>query len=99
MCGTTALVIGVVRGLTPAPSLNGHILNDLVYALWFLLAAVGLLATADRPWLTWSRVVAALASGAFVMLGMDVIGRSITSGVIPFIFAYRLGWEALRCKI
>lgn len=98
ICGVAALAIGLVRALT-LPALGGNLLPNSVYAGWFLLAAVGLLLTAERPWSKRARLVAALAAAPFIALGLDVIGRSVTSGVIPLLLAYRLAWEALRCRI
>lgn len=96
MCGVASLVISVVRLLT-ATTLAGNLVTDGVYGVWFGLASLGLLFTAERPWQKRSRFVAAFAAGAFVMLAVDVIARSVTSGLIPIIFAYRLAWESLRC--
>ena len=98
ICGVSALVIGLVRALT-LPSLGGNLLPNSVYAVWFLAAAIGLLLTAGRPWGKRARVAAAVAAGAYVALGADVIGSSLTSGLIPWILAYRMAWEALRCRI
>lgn len=98
ICGVAALAIGLVRALT-LPALGGNLLPNSVYAVWFLAAAIGLLVTAERPWSKRARVVAAVAAGAFVALGAEVIGRSLTSGLIPWILAYRLAWEALRCRL
>ena len=96
MCGVAAMVIAVVR-LLAATSLSGNLVNDGAYGAWFGLASLGLLVTAERPWHVSARIVAAVAAGAFVMLAVDVVARSVTSGLIPIICAYRLAWESLRC--
>ena len=98
ICGVSALVIGLVR-LLSLPAQPVSLMAGPAYAGWFLLAAVGLLLTAERPWSKRARLVAAMAAAPFIALGLDVIGRSVTSGVIPLLLAYRLAWEALRCRI
>ena len=98
ICGVSALVIGVVR-LLSLPAQPVSLMAGSAYAGWVLLAAVGLLLTAERPWSTRARLVAAMAAAPFIALGLDVIGQSVTSGVIPLLLAYRLAWEALRCRI
>lgn len=89
VCAMAALTIGIVR-ITGLPSYQAAVLNDQVYGLWFAVAGALLLLTMRRPWSLIGRLVAGLAAGAFAMLGVDVVAKSITSGVIPWLLAYHL---------
>lgn len=94
ICAAAALIIGVMR------IVQGRGLFDLfpaaIYVTWFIVSGVGLLATSQAVHAYAGRIMAAIAAGAFIMLGMDAIGASPVSGLISFVFAWRMGWEAVR---
>lgn len=94
ICAVAALVIGMTRLVQGRAFFN--FLPVGIYVVWFLFSGIGLLATSEKPYSYGARAVAAIAAGAFITLATDALSASVTSGLIAFVFAWRMAWEAVR---
>lgn len=94
ICAVAALVTGMTRLVQGRAFFN--FLPVGIYVVWFLFSGIGLLATSEKPYSYGARAVAAIAAGAFITLATDALSASVTSGLIAFVFAWRMAWEAVR---
>lgn len=94
ICAVAALVIGVTRLVQGRAFLDFFPVS--IYVVWLLFSGIGLLTTSQQPYSYGARVIAAIAAGGFIALGIDALGASVASGLLAFVFAWRMAWEATR---